>query len=110
MAVSNQRAVARLLSIVIVGFLAAGAVYMFRSPLSISESEVKELVRSHELVGLPLEEAGKRLQHHVPPTQDGLVVLDFKQVKGWKAGPLTLDVRDGKVAAATWGDAPSNEE
>jgi hypothetical protein len=110
MALSKQRAASRLIAIVIVGLLAAGAAYMFRSPLSISEREARDLVAKHQLIGLPLEQAGKRLQHRVPPTQDGLVVLDFKQVKGWKAGPLTLDIRDGKVTSATWGDSPSNEE
>jgi hypothetical protein len=110
MAASKRQAIARLISIVAVGLLAAGAVYMFRSPLSISEREARDLVKSHELIGLPLEDAGKRLQHRVPDTQDGLVILEFRQVKGWKAGPLTLDVRNGKVAAATWGDGSQGEE
>jgi hypothetical protein len=110
MAPSSQKAVARLVSIVAVGLLAAAALYFFRSPLTISEREARELVKSRALVGLPLEEAGKRLQHRVPGTRDGLVVLEFRQVKGWKAGPLTLDVRDGNVTAATWGDASLGEE
>jgi len=110
MALSKQRAAVRLVSIIVVGLLAAGAAYMLRSPLAVSEREARDLVAKHQLIGLPLEEAGKRLQHRVPPTQDGLVVLDFKQVKGWKAGPLTLDIREGKVTAATWGDSPSNED
>jgi hypothetical protein len=101
---------ARLVSIVLVGLLAAAVLWWVRSPLSISEGEARRLVSSRELIGLPLAEAGERLQHRVPGTRDGTVVLDFKQVRGWRAGPLTLDVRGGKVTAATWGEPAPTEE
>jgi hypothetical protein len=101
---ASSKALARLAAIVIIGLAGAAVVYAVRSPLAISESEAREIVRTRELIGLPLEDAGKRLQHRVPQTKDGVVVLDFKQVKAWRAGPLTLDVRDGRVTAATWGE------
>jgi hypothetical protein len=103
------RPVGRVIALVVVGLLAAGAIYALRSPLTISESEVRQLVKRRTLIGLPLEEAGTMLQHKVPGTVDGVVVLDFKQVRGWKAGPLTLDVRFGQVTAATWGEPQAEE-
>src|SRR3954464_13261736 len=101
---ASGKPVARVVSIVVVGLLAAAVFWFIRSPMDISEVEARRLVSSHELIGLGPEEAGQRLQHNVSPIQEGTLVLDFKQVKGWKAGPLTLDIREGKVSAATWGE------
>ncbi|MEX2218364.1 MAG: hypothetical protein WD749_06345 [Phycisphaerales bacterium] len=106
----RSRLLARLLAIVLLGLLAAGILYSLRSPFDITETQVRRMVSSGELIGLPLAEAGERLQHRVPGTADGTVVLDFRNVKGWKAGPLTLDVREGRVISATWGEPRDDEE
>lgn len=100
---------ARLAVLGCVGVIAATVAWSMRSPLAISEAEARRLVETRELIGLALEEAGKLLQAQVPGTRDGTVVVDFKQVKEWRAGPLTLDVRGGKVTAATWGVPQSGE-
>lgn len=99
----------RLAVIVVIGACPIVDAMKMRSPLGISEGEARRIVASHELIGMSLEDAGARLQHRAPAVDDGSVVLDFNTVKGWKAGPLTLDVRGGKVTAATWGDASQGE-
>jgi hypothetical protein len=92
----------RLVVLLILG--AAGAVIAvnMKSPLAVSESEVRRMVKKHELIGQPLADVAKKLQHQSPGTTDGTVVFDFDQFKDWKAGSLQLDVIGGKVTAATW--------
>lgn len=92
----------RLIFIAVLGAAAIAIVMNLKSPLAVSESDVRRMIQKHELVGLTLDEAAERLQHETPATMDGIVVCDFKQVKSWRAGPVCLDVKDGKVVAATW--------
>ncbi len=92
----------RLAFLVILGVAAVVIVTNMKSPLAISETEVRQMIQKRELVGLSLDAAAKKLQHEAPDTSDGTVVFDFKQVKGWHAGSVVLDVKDGRVIAATW--------
>lgn len=102
---SSGTAFAARLAVLLV--LAAGAlvlVLLMRSPTSIHEDEVRRMLASGELVGLPVEEATQRLQHRPPdpPVMDGTVVLDFQHVRGWRAASVELDVRGGRVVLAQW--------
>src|ERR1043165_2195404 len=78
--------------------------------VEVGEGEARRLVSRGELIGLTLTEAGQKLQHRTPATRDGAVVLGFEHARRWKAGPLTLDVRDGRETAATWGAPAPGEE
>ena len=102
----------RLIVLVALGAAAMVIAKYMKSPLAISESEVQTMVKQHELIGMTLGEAAKKLQHTAPNTTDGSVIFDFKQVKGWRGGAIRLDVVSGKVTAATWVDpnAPVEEE
>ncbi|MFN0133933.1 MAG: hypothetical protein ACKVW3_15565 [Phycisphaerales bacterium] len=87
--------------------LAAGVIVLvlaarFRSPLEVSEAAVRDLVTRSTLVGLPLADAAKKLQHQAPNTTDGLVIFDFAHLSRWTAGPLQLDIRNGRVFTASW--------
>jgi hypothetical protein len=91
----------RIIAIAILGGAAIVIVSNLKSPLTISESEVRQMVQKHELIGLTLDQAAKKLQHSSPGTTDGTVMFDFDQVKGWRAGSLAVDVVNGKVTAAS---------
>jgi len=106
----NKGLLIRLGVLVVLGIAGVIIALNVNSPLSISESEVRQMVRNHSLVGLPLKDAAKKLQHDAPATTDGSVVFDFDQVKGWKAGKLCLDVMNGKVTAASWLPADGVED
>lgn len=98
---SNKALLVRLTVLIVLGIAAAAAVRLY-APTSITRAEVQDMLNSRELVGLPLAEAAAKLQHTAPPTQDGLVIFDFAQVRGWKGGTVALDVRGGRVFAASW--------
>lgn len=100
----------RLGFIAVLGAAVIVIVANLKSPMSIGEAEVQTMIRKHELVGLSLDEAAEKLQHKAPSTIDGSVVFDFKHVKGWRAGSVCLDVKAGKVMAATWLPADGSVE
>jgi hypothetical protein len=90
----------RLMVIAAIG--AAAIVVALALKPSVSEGEVRRMVREGELIGLTLKDAAKKLRSEAPATTDGAVEFEFDQVKGWTAGHLLLDVVDGRVRAATW--------
>lgn len=90
----------RLSVLIVIGAIAAVVALQFKS--SVSEDEVRQMVRERELIGLTLAEAAKRLHSEAPETKDGAVEFEFDQVKDWKAGKLLVEVRDGRVFAAVW--------
>lgn len=106
----NKGTLIRLIAILIVGGAAILIATNMRSPLSLSESRVREMVRKHQLIGISLADAAKRLQHQAPDTSDGSVVFDFKEIKGWTGGKLRLEVVGGKVTRAQWMDASAPVE
>lgn len=81
---------------------AAAYVWLFRGP-SITVEQVQEMIRTRELVGLPVAEAAARLGHRVREPYDDAVLLDFENVRGWNGGSVLLSVDDGKVTMANWG-------
>jgi hypothetical protein len=84
---------------------AAVWVWAFRGP-AVTEGKVRSMLVSGELVGLPVEEAARRLGHRVGKVSDeDLVLLDFEHVPGWSAAGVMLTTRGGKVTSASW--APS---
>ena len=91
----------RLAVIVVLGGAALLFVKLRGSPLALGEDEVRRIVEGHELNGLTLDEAARKLQHAATPTTDGMVVLEFSHIRGWTGGSVVLDVRGGKVVAAT---------
>jgi len=107
---SAKRQAMRLGVLAVIGAAAVAAVTMLRSPLSLSEDEVRRMLSSRELVGLTLDEAAARLQQRPSATTDGVVVIDFTNVRSWRAGSVMLDVRGGKVMAASWGDGSEQGE
>ena len=101
----NKGLLVRLILLVVIGGAAIIIVQNMKSPLAITENQVRQIINSHELVGLTLDAAAEKLQHTAPPTTDGTVIFDFKQVKGWRGQSVCLDVKDGRVTAATWATA-----
>jgi hypothetical protein len=100
----------RLGIIILVGAGLVVAVQSMRSPLSITESEVRRMVSAHELNGLTLAEAAAKLQQRAPTLDSGRLEVDFANVPGWSAGTLMLEVLNGKVIAAAWWDQVQNDE
>jgi hypothetical protein len=94
----------RLAALVVLGAAAVVLVFMMRSPLTIDEDDVRQILNSGELVGMPVEEAASRLQHRPPQpaVTDGMVVFDFQHIRGWRASAVELEVRGGEVVAARW--------
>jgi hypothetical protein len=92
----------RLAVLLVVGAFAIIVAMNIKSPLSISEGEVRKLVKDRTLVGMSLKAAAKKLQHAPPDTVDGTVVFDFANVDGWKGGSVVADVMNGTVTAVTW--------
>lgn len=94
----------RLAALLIIGIGALVAVLIMRSPMTIHEDEVRAMITSGELIGLPIEEAASRLQHRPPqpPVLDGIIVLDFAHVRGWRASAVELELQGGRVIAARW--------
>jgi hypothetical protein len=98
---SGARAV---VGVIVLALVASAAVYVwvFRGP-SITVEQVQEMIRTRELVGLPIEEAARRLGHRADESDGDTVLLDFDNVRGWTGGSVLLEVEDGKVTMATWG-------
>ena len=96
----------RLAVILLIG--GGGALYIaMRRPTRITEDQVRAMLASNELIGLPMGRAAERLQHKAGYLDDGTLTLDFAQIDGWTAGPVVLDVHDGIVKKAYWQrDAP----
>ena len=87
--------------IAVVAIVAIGlAAYYRLHRKSITEGEVRQIIESHELIGMPLSKAAARLEHRPPSNPSELVVLDFDQVPGWGAGSVVLEVKDGDVRGA----------
>ncbi len=99
----NKGLLVRLAFLLVIGGAAIVIAMNLKSPLAITEPQVRRMIQKHELIGLSLDEAAEKLQHEAPPTVNGLVVFDFKQVKGWRGQTVCLEVKDGNVIAATWG-------
>jgi hypothetical protein len=98
----SSRLFIRLGFLVVLGAIAVIVAMNVKSPLAVTESEVKQMVRDKTLVGLTLSEAAKKLQHEPPDTVDGMVVFEFANVDGWNGGSVVADVMNGKVTAASW--------
>jgi len=98
----SKSLVIRLVVLVVLGTIAIVIALNMKSPLAISEAEVKQMLRDGSLRGLTLAEAAKKLQHAAPDTADGTVIFDFNQVEGWTGGKVCVDVINGKVTAVTW--------
>ena len=105
---SNSAAVIR---IAVIAIIAIGIAAYFRlHSRSITEQEVRAMIASRELVGLPVSVAAEKLQHNVVPMTDGEMACDFAQVPGWSAGPVMLVVKDGNVTGAYFErDAPKDQ-
>lgn len=104
----NKGLLVRLAFLVILGGAAIVIAYNLKSPLAITEVQVRKMIQKHELIGLSLDQAAEKLQHQAPPTTNGTVVFDFGEVKGWTGQSVCLDVKDGQVTAATWIPRGSN--
>jgi len=92
----------RLAVLLVLAGAAALALKLRGSPLTLSEQQVSALISRHELIGLSLDDAAARLQHKPVDTVEGSVVFDFAHIRGWTAGPVVVDVRNGKVVRAAW--------
>lgn len=101
---SGVAMIARLSVLLVVAGITLVLVLIMRSPAAISENDVRNMLASGELIGLPVEEATRRLQHAppTPPTVDGTLILDFQHVRGWRAAAVELDVQAGRVVDARW--------
>jgi hypothetical protein len=98
----SKALIVRLVVVLIIGGGIALFLKMRGTPLTISEPEVARILASRELVGMTLEDAAARLQHRPTQTVNGSVVFDFQHISGWTGQPVVLDLRDGKVIAASW--------
>lgn len=96
-----------IIGLVVLAIVAGAGAWVWYSRFArpVSEDQVQAMITRRELVGLPVQEAARRLGHRAPPTEDGLVLLDFEHVRGWRAGSVMLDVEKGRVVVASW--APS---
>jgi hypothetical protein len=101
---SGKTMAVRLVALLVVAAGALLAVLLMRSPLAIDEAGVQRMLARGELVGLSVEDAAARLQHRPPhpPVSDGIVILDFRHIRGWGAGGVELEVQNGRIAAARW--------
>jgi hypothetical protein len=85
----------------LIAILAVAAVAFFRvHGRSISEDQVRGILASHELVGMPVAAAALKLEHRVSAIDEGEVACEFDQAAGWTAGPVILVVKDGNVTSA----------
>jgi hypothetical protein len=94
----------RLVALLILAAVAVVFVLMMRSPLTITEDDVRRMVNTGELVGLPVEDAASRLQHRPPqpPVTEGIVVFDFSHVRGWRAAGVEVEISGGRITEARW--------
>jgi hypothetical protein len=101
----------RVAALAVLGVVAVALVMLMRSPMTISEDEVRQMLATGELVGLPVEEATRRLEHRPPdpPVMDGTIVLEFQHVRGWRASSVELHVRGGRVEVAQWEGTGAHE-
>lgn len=98
----------RLAVLILLGGSIAFFLKMRGSPLALTSQQVGRMINSGELVGLSLEDAADKLQHAPPATHTGAVVFDFAHIPGWTAGPVLLEVDDGRVTSATWQSQDQN--
>jgi hypothetical protein len=95
---SSSSAVVR---IAVVAIIAIGIVAFFRLHAKpMTEDQVRAMLASRELIGLPVATAAGKLQHNLEPITDGALACDFAQVPGWSAGPVILEVKNGDVTDA----------
>jgi hypothetical protein len=87
----------RLAVVILIGGGAAAYLWVRGTPLTLSEAKIRAMIDGKELIGLPMAKAAERLQHHAGYVEDGLSILEFRQIPGWSAGPVVLDIKEGRV-------------
>lgn len=88
----------------------AAGLLLWRATTRLTESKVDAILRSGELIGMTLPDAGRTLGHSVPPADDGIIRFDqFQGSSRWSRRAVELEIVNGRVTAADWANPETDE-